>query len=240
MKLFLIAEAVILVVALVVAVLRSLPGPVFFPLRALAVAYIDLFRGIPTVLVIYILGFGAPALELSGVPTSPLFWGIVSLVLVYIGVRGGGLPRRDRVGAPEPGGGRALARAHARQALRYVVLPQAVRRVVPPLLNDFIGLQKDTALVALIGPIEAFRQSQIDRGLGTSTTRRTCDRVFFVVAHDPARAADRLADRARPAAAARDRRTMSALRSRASTSRSASSRCCAGSTSRSPSTRSSA
>ena len=82
-RIFLIAEAIILVFALLIAVLRSLPGPVFFPLRILAIAYTDLFRGVPTVLVIFMLGFGAPALQLSWVPIDPLFWGIVSLVLVY-------------------------------------------------------------------------------------------------------------------------------------------------------------
>ena len=81
-KIFLLAEVFILVLALFFAVLRSLPGPVFFPVRALAVGYIDLFRGIPTILVIYTLGFGAPALG-SGVPKSPFFWAVVSLVLVY-------------------------------------------------------------------------------------------------------------------------------------------------------------
>jgi polar amino acid transport system permease protein len=82
-KLFLLAEVLILVVALGLAVLRSLPGPVFFPLRLLSVAYVDLFRGVPTVLVIYILGFGAPALAIPGIPRSPFFWGIVALTLVY-------------------------------------------------------------------------------------------------------------------------------------------------------------
>ena len=71
------AEVFILVFALAIAVLRSLPGPVFFPLRALAVVYVDLFRSIPTILVIYILGFGVPALQLPGVPIEPLFWGVV-------------------------------------------------------------------------------------------------------------------------------------------------------------------
>src|ERR1700693_6357838 len=82
-KIFLIAEALILVAALGIAILRGLPGPVLFPIRALAVFYTDLFRGIPTILVIYILGFGAPALELTGIPRSPMFWGVVALVLVY-------------------------------------------------------------------------------------------------------------------------------------------------------------
>jgi len=82
-KIFLSAEVLILVLALGIAVLRSLPGPVFFPLRAFAVVYVDLFRSVPTILVIYILGFGVPALQLPGVPIDPLFWGVVSLVLVY-------------------------------------------------------------------------------------------------------------------------------------------------------------
>ena len=80
-RIFCIAEALILVFALAIAVLRGLPGPVLFPFRLLAVLYTDLFRGIPTILVIYILGFGAPALQLSGVPNSPLFWGVTALVL---------------------------------------------------------------------------------------------------------------------------------------------------------------
>ncbi len=83
MKIFLIAEAFILVFALLLAVLRSLPGPVFFPIRVLAIAYTDLFRAVPTILVIYILGFGAPGLQLRAVPTSPFFWGVVALILVY-------------------------------------------------------------------------------------------------------------------------------------------------------------
>jgi polar amino acid transport system permease protein len=161
-KIFLIAEAVILVTALLIAVLRSLPGPVFLPLRMLAVAYTDLFRGVPTILVIYILGFGAPALQLQGVPRSPVFWGIVSLVLVYSAyvaeVYRAGI---ESVHPSQEAAARSLGLSHFK-ALRFVILPQAVRRVVPPLLNDFIGLQKDTALVALIGPVEAFRQSQIE------------------------------------------------------------------------------
>jgi polar amino acid transport system permease protein len=161
-KIFLIAEALILVFALLLAVLRSIPGPVFFPVRVLVIGYTDLFRGIPTILVIYILGFGAPALQLTGVPTSPLFWGIASLVLVYSAyvaeVYRAGI---ESVHPSQEAAARSLGLSQP-QALRYVIVPQAVRRVVPPLLNDFIGLQKDTALVALIGPVEAFRQSQIE------------------------------------------------------------------------------
>jgi polar amino acid transport system permease protein len=197
-KLFLTAEAVILVTALGIAVLRSLPGPVFFPLRLLAVGYVDLFRGVPTVLVIYILGFGAPALEISGVPRSPFFWGVVSLVLVYTAyvaeVYRAGI---ESVHPSQEAAARSLGLTRA-QALRFVVLPQAVRRVAPPLLNDFIGLQKDTALVALIGPIEAFRQSQIEVAGSFNYTPYLATALIFVLLTIPlARLTDWLVARER-------------------------------------------
>jgi polar amino acid transport system permease protein len=180
-RIFLIAEVVILVAALGIAVLRSLPGPVFFPLRALAVMYTDLFRGVPTILVVYILGFGAPALEISGVPRDPLFWGIVSLVLVYSAyvaeVYRAGI---DSVHPSQEAAARSLGLTRA-QSLQHVVLPQAVRRVLPPLLNDFIGLQKDSALVALIGPVEAFRQSQIEVAGSFNYTPYLATALLFVL-----------------------------------------------------------
>ena len=158
---FLLAEVFILVFALFIAVLRSLPGAVFFPIRALAVAYTDLFRGIPTVLVIYILGFGAPALQLQGVPDSPFFWGVVALVLVYSAyvaeVYRAGI---ESVHPSQVASARSLGLSRWK-ALRFVVLPQAVRRVIPPLLNDFIGLQKDSALVAFLGVVEGLNEATI-------------------------------------------------------------------------------
>jgi polar amino acid transport system permease protein len=161
-KIFVIAEAVILVTALLIAVLRSLPGPVFFPLRLLAIVYADLARGVPTILVIALLGFGAPALALNGVPTSRVFWATVGLILVYTGyvaeVYRAGI---ESVHPSQEAAARSLGLTRL-QALRRVILPQAIRRVIPPLLNDFIGLQKDTALVGTLGVIEAFNQSQID------------------------------------------------------------------------------
>jgi len=176
----LIAEVFILVFALVLAVLRGLPGPVFFPLRALATVYADLFRGIPTILVIYILGFGVTALQLPGVPVSPLFWGTVALVLVYSAyvseVYRAGI---ESVHPSQEAAARSLG-LNRLQALRFVVLPQAVRRVIPPLLNDFIGLQKDTALVALLGVIEAFRQSQIDVAATFNYTPYICTAILFI------------------------------------------------------------
>jgi polar amino acid transport system permease protein len=161
-RMFLIAEVFILVFGLAIAILRSLPGPVFFPVRLLSVAYTDFFRGVPTILIIYLFGFGVPALDLSGVPNSPFFWGVASLVLVYSAyvseVYRAGI---ESIHPSQEAAARSLGLTRA-QALRFVIVPQAVRRVIPPLLNDFIGLQKDTALVALIGPVEAFRQSQIE------------------------------------------------------------------------------
>ncbi|HWO69836.1 MAG TPA: amino acid ABC transporter permease, partial [Actinomycetota bacterium] len=159
---FSVAEVLVLVLALVVAVLRTLPGPVFFPLRLLATAYADLFRGVPTILVIALLGFGMPALRLSGVPSSDTFWAIVALVLVYSAyvaeVYRAGI---ESIHPSQAAAARALGLSRT-QSLRYVILPQAVRRVVPPLLNDFIGLQKDSALVAFLGGVtEGLRQAQI-------------------------------------------------------------------------------
>lgn len=180
-QIFLVAEVFILVLALGIAVLRGLPGPVFFPIRVLAIAYVDLFRGVPTVLVIYILGFGVPALQLSGVPTDPLFWGGVSLVLVYSAyvseVYRAGI---DSVHPSQAAAARSLGLTHG-QTLRFVVVPQAVRRVIPPLLNDFIGLQKDTALVALLGVVEAFRQSQIEVAGSFNYTPYLATALLFIL-----------------------------------------------------------
>jgi len=179
-KIFSIAECFILVFALLLAVLRSVPGPVFFPLRALAIVYADFFRGVPTILVISILGFGAPALQLSAVPTSVVFWGIVSLVLVYSAyvseVYRAGI---ESVHPSQEAAARSLGLTRG-QALRKVILPQAVRRVIPPLLNDFIGLQKDTALVGTLGAIEAFNQAQIDTSATFNYTPYLAAAVLFV------------------------------------------------------------
>jgi polar amino acid transport system permease protein len=160
-RLFLIAEVLILVFGLLLAVVRALPGPVLFPLRAMATLYTDVFRAIPGLLIIYVLGFGIPGLGLEGVPNDPFFWAVVTLSLVYSAYvsevfRAGILS----VHPSQDAAARSLGLSGL-QSMRYVVLPQAVRRVVPPLLNDFIGLQKDTVLVSLIGVVEIFRTAQI-------------------------------------------------------------------------------
>ncbi|HEX7471807.1 MAG TPA: amino acid ABC transporter permease [Candidatus Limnocylindrales bacterium] len=180
-QLFLIAEACILPLALFIAVLRSLPGPVFFPVRAMAVIYTDFFRGVPSVLVIFILGFGIPALGIDWLPIDPFFWGVVTLILVYSAyvseVYRAGI---ESVHPSQAAAARSLGLTYL-QAMRYVVIPQAVRRVIPPLLNDFIGLQKDTAFVSFIGVIEVFRQAQIDESASFNFTPYLVTAALFLV-----------------------------------------------------------
>jgi len=161
---FLAAEPVILALALLLAVLRSLRGPAFFPLRLLATIYVDVFRGIPTILVVYTLGFGMPALQIPGLPVAGGFWGAVGLVLSYSAyvaeVYRAGI---ESVHPSQTAAARALGLGRL-ATLRYVVVPQAVRRVIPPLMNDFISLQKDTALIAFVAGFnpEVFLEAQID------------------------------------------------------------------------------
>jgi polar amino acid transport system permease protein len=180
-KMFLIAEVLVLAFALLLAVVRSLPGPVFFPLRLMVIVYTDFFRGVPTILVVYVLGFGMPGLELTGVPTSTVFWGIVSLVLVYSAyvaeVYRAGI---ESVHPSQEAAARSLGLSRG-QTLRYVVVPQAVRRVIPPLLNDFIGLQKDTALVSVLGSVEALQQANINSAADFNYTPYLVAAFFFVL-----------------------------------------------------------
>lgn len=160
-RIFMIAEVLILVLSLALAVARSSRTPALFPVRVLATVYVDLLRGIPIILLIFLLGFGVPALRLEGVTNDPVVWATVALVLSYSAyvseVFRSGI---DSVHESQRSAARSLGLSSG-QSLRFVVLPQAVRRVVPPLLNDFIALQKETALVGVLGPIEAARQAQI-------------------------------------------------------------------------------
>lgn len=196
-RIFLIAEPVILVLGMLVALARGLRNPLFFPLRALAVAYTDVFRGIPTILLVYLVGFGLPALRLQGVPDSPAVLGGFALVLSYgayvAEVFRAGI---DSIHPSQRAAARSLGLSKT-QSLRFVVLPQAVRRVVPPLLNDFASLQKDTALVAVLGPLEALRQAQIHSATNFNYTPYLATAVLFVALTVPmARFTDHLAARA--------------------------------------------
>jgi len=178
---FLMAEPLILALALLLAVMRSLPGPVFFPIRTMAVIYVDFFRGIPTILVVYLLGFGVPAMQIPGLPVSAWFWAVIGLVLSYSAyvaeVYRAGI---ESVHPSQTAAARSLGLSRW-QTLRYVVVPQAVRRVIPPLLNDFIGLQKDTALVSVIGVAEAALQAQGYSQTYANFTSYTVAAVFFVL-----------------------------------------------------------
>ena len=161
-RVMLICAVIVVVLGLALAILRTLRGPVFFPLRMFAAAYTDLFRGLPLILVLLLLGFGVPALSLGGVSFQPVVvYGGAALVLTYSAyvaeVFRAGI---ESVHPSQRAAARSLGLSNA-QALRYVVLPQAVRRVMPPLLNDFVSLQKDSGLISILGVIDAIRAAQI-------------------------------------------------------------------------------
>jgi polar amino acid transport system permease protein len=180
-QLFLWSEALILPFGLVIAVLRSLPGPVFFPIRVMATIYTDFFRGVPAVLIIFVIGFGLPLLGFDWIPNDPFIFGVAVLVAVYSAyvseVYRAGI---ESVHPSQEAAARSLGLNRV-QAMRYVVVPQAVRRVIPPLLNDFIGLQKDTAIVSFIGVIEVFRQAQIDESASFNFTPYLVTAVLFLI-----------------------------------------------------------
>jgi polar amino acid transport system permease protein len=198
-KLMLVAEAIVLVVALGIAVIRSLPGPVMAPLRLVGLVYTDVFRGVPLILVIFIVGLGLPALQLDFVSEQSVFtYGVVSLVLVYSAyvteVYRAGI---DSVHPSQLAGARSLGLSQW-QSMRFVVLPQAVRRVIPPLLNDFIGLQKDTALVGLLGLVEVARAAENYASTTFNFTGYTMAALLFIAVTIPlARVTDWLIERDR-------------------------------------------
>jgi polar amino acid transport system permease protein len=180
-RMMFIAEALVLVFALMVAIVRGLPGRGAKPLRALAILYTDFFRGTPLILVAFVVGFGLPALNVKGLSSRSNFtYGVIALTLVYTAyvteVYRAGI---ESVHPSQRMAARSLGLSYW-QSMRYVVIPQAVRRVVPPLLNDFIGLQKDTALVGTLGAIEAFQQSQIDANATFNYTAYLAAAVLFV------------------------------------------------------------
>jgi polar amino acid transport system permease protein len=196
--LFLIAEVFILVLGLLIAVLRSLREPVFFPLRLIAIVYTDLFRAVPGLLVVYMLGLGIPLLDIPGVPNDPFFWAVVCLTLIYSAyvseVYRAGI---ESIHPSQDAAARSLGLSRV-QSLRYVVLPQAVRRVIPPLLNDFIGLQKDTVLVSYIGVVEIFRTAYIKQAAHFNMTPYVATALVFIVVTLPlARFTDWLLGRSR-------------------------------------------
>jgi polar amino acid transport system permease protein len=153
LRLMVVCEIAILILALGVALIRTLRGPVFFPLRAAATVYVDLFRGLPLILVLLLLGFGMPSLRIGWLPSSALFWGCVSLILVYgayvAEVLRAGI---NSVHPSQRAAARSLGLSHAK-TMRFVVVPQAFRRVLPALMNDLVSLQKDTGLISILGVV---------------------------------------------------------------------------------------
>lgn len=179
-RIFLIAEPIILLWGLVLAIVRSTRSPVLFPARAAAVAYIDIFRGAPAILVILTLGFGMPALRLPGVPNSAIFWGTLACILTSSAYQSENFRAGiESVHASQRAAARSLGLSSS-QAMRYVVLPQAIRRVIPPTLSGFVGLQKETALISVIGPLEATRQAQIYAGMTFNFTSYVVAGVLFI------------------------------------------------------------
>ena len=155
-----VSEVLVLVFALVIAIIRGLPGRGTLPLRGLAIAYTDFFRGTPLILVAYVAALGLPSLQIAVISDQSLFvYGVLSLTLVYTAyvteVYRAGI---ESVHPSQRMAARSLGLTYA-QTMRFVILPQAIRRVVPPLLNDFIGLQKDTAIISVVGVTEALAQA---------------------------------------------------------------------------------
>ena len=197
-KIFAWSVPFIIALALLVATTRNSRSPVLFPLRALAVAYTDVMRGVPVILWIYLIGFGVPGLGMDRPWNSPLIWGSVALVLTYASyvseVFRAGI---ESVHESQRAASRSLGLSTA-QTMRFVVLPQAIRRVVPPLMNDLVSLQKDVALVSLIGPIEILRQAGVDKSKFANFTPYIAAAVVFLLVTVPlTRTTDWLIERER-------------------------------------------
>ncbi len=179
-RVMLVCAVLIVILGLTLAIMRTLRGPIFFPLRVFAAAYTDIFRGLPLLLVIFLLGFGVPALQLRGLPNEAVIWGGAALVLTYSSyvaeVFRAGI---ESIHPSQRAAARSLGLSH-RQTLRFVVLPQAVRRVMPPLLNDFVSLQKDSGLIAVLGVIDAIRAAQLETAEDFNFTPYVVAGILFV------------------------------------------------------------
>jgi polar amino acid transport system permease protein len=189
-KLFLWCAPTILVWGLVIAMCRNSRNPALFPLRLFGALYTDVFRGVPVIMTIYLVGFGIPGLGLrgefdlwivSGRWNSPYIWGSVALILAYSAyvaeVFRAGI---ESVHESQRAAARSLGLSHTR-TMRHVVLPQAGRRVIPPLMNDFLSLQKDVALISILGPIEVFRRAQSLKDLNANFTPIVAAAVIFLM-----------------------------------------------------------
>ena len=179
-RVLVVAALGVLVVALLLATLRTLRGPVFFPLRALAAGYTDLFRGMPLIIVLYLVGFGIPGL--GALPRMPLeFWGTIALILTYSAyvseVFRAGI---ESVHPSQRLAARSLGLSYGK-TLRLIVMPQAIRKVTPALMNDFIAMQKDVGLISVLGAVDAVRAAQIETAQAFNFTPYVLAGLLFVL-----------------------------------------------------------
>jgi polar amino acid transport system permease protein len=180
-RVLLVAAVGVAVVSTALSALRTLRGPVFFPVRALVRGYTDLFRGMPLIIVLYLVGFGVPGLGL-GIPRLPAeFWGTIALILTYSAyvsevIRAG----IDAVHPSQRLAARSLGLSHAK-TLRLVVFPQALRKVTPALMNDFVSMQKDVGLISVLGAVDAVRAAQIETATAANFTPYVLAGLLFVL-----------------------------------------------------------
>jgi len=190
-RVLVVCQVLILIFGLGLAAVRTLRGPVWFPLRALATGYVDLFRGLPLLICLYLVGFGLPGLRLTGLPTNPVLLGGLALVLIYSAyvaeVFRAGI---ESVHPSQLAAAKSLGLDY-RRTMRLVVLPQATRRVLPALLNDFVALQKDCGLISVLGAVDAVRAAQIQAATTYNFTPYVVAGLLFVALAMPsARLAD--------------------------------------------------
>jgi polar amino acid transport system permease protein len=198
-KILLWSTPLILIVSIIVALARSARSPALFPIKAFAIVYTDVMRGIPVILLIFLIGFGVPGLRIfSRTWADPVIWGTVALVLSYSAyvaeiIRGG----IDAVHESQRAAARSLGMT-SNQAMATVVLPQAFRNIVPPMMNSFVSLQKGVALVSVIGPVEILRQAGIDKAKFANFTPYVAASLIFLAITIPCtRLADHLLARER-------------------------------------------
>ncbi len=180
-RVLVVCAVLIVLVGLGIATLRTLRGAVWFPVRALAAAYTDFFRGMPLIILLYLVGFGLPGLRLQGIPDNPVVLGTIALVLTYSAyvaeVFRAGI---ESVHPSQRAAARSLGLSYG-QTMRRVVLPQAVRRVTPPLLNDFVALQKDVGLISVLGAFDAVREAQVAADAAFNFTPYLVAGLLFVL-----------------------------------------------------------
>lgn len=175
----LIAAVGVAILGTLLAVMRTLRGPVFFPLRTLAAAYTDFFRGVPVLIVLYLVGYGIPALMIFP-RMPPVFWGTIAIIIAYSAyvaevLRAG----MEAVHPSQRVAARSLGLSHA-QTLRMVVIPQGVRKVIPPLMNDFVSMQKDVGLISILGVVDAVRAAQLQVAETFNYTPYIVAALFFI------------------------------------------------------------